>query len=194
MAMKLRMSLSVAAGLVLLAWAGYAPTGEKKEPPDPSAPGPEHKVLERLVGTYTAKVKGYFEAGKPPEESTGTMKRKMLMDGRYLQEDFEGKMGDITFTGMGIVGFDKFRKRYVMTWIDSMSTGFMTSDGAYDAAKKTFTYLSEDVDPATGKKMKGRDLLRFDSDDQQTFEMYRQPTEEGAKEFKVLEIIYTRKK
>ena len=64
----------------------------------------------------------------------------------------------------------------------------------YDAAKKTFTYQSEDFDPASGKKMKGRDILRIDGDDQQTFEMYRQPAEVEGKEFKVLEIVYTRKK
>ena len=42
--------------------------------------------------------------------------------------------------------------------------------------------------------MKGRDILRIDNADQQTFEMYRQPLEDGAKELKVLEIIYTRKR
>jgi hypothetical protein len=193
--MTLRLSLSALIGSAMVLVLGRpAPSGEKKETPDPSAPGPEHKVLERLVGSYDAKVKLFFEPGKLPEESLGTMKRKMLFGGRYLQEEFEGKMGDMPFTGMGLIGYDKFRKKYVVSWIDSMSTGFMTSDGSYDAAKRTFTYRSDDVDPVTGMKMKGRDLLRLDSDDQQTFEMYRQPVEEGAQEIKVLEIIYTRRK
>ncbi len=183
--------------LALLAGLGATvvprlPAQEKKD--DLSLPGPEHKILENLAGTYTAKVKAFYDPGKPPEESIGVMKRKLLLGGRFVQEDYEGKIGPETFTGMGLIGFDRIRKKYVITWIDSMSTGFMTSEGTYDADKKAFTYLSEDVDPATGKKMKGRDTLRFDSDDQQTFEMYRRPLDEGAKEFKVLEIVYTRKK
>ena len=192
--MKARMLLCTVLGLGVALGATQLPAQDKKEQVDPSAPGPEHKLLDELTGVYSAKVRAWIEPGKDPEKSDGTMKRKMLMGGRYLQEDYEGKIGPESFTGMGIIGYDKLRKKFVLTWIDSMSTGFMTSEGDYDAAKKTFTYLSEDVDPATGKKMKGRDILRIDSADQQTFEMNRQPLEEGAKEFKVLEIIYTRKK
>ena len=188
-----RFAVGRVAGLVVASVATRMTGQEKKDPPDPSAPGPEHKVLEDLAGTYSAKVKAFFEPGKPPEESTGVMKRKLLLGGRYLQEDYEGKLGTETFSGMGIIGFDKLKKKYVFTWIDSMSTGFMHSEGSYDAAKKTFLYISEDVDPTTGQKMKGRDLLRIDSAEQQTFEMYRRSLEEGAKEFKVLEIIYTKK-
>ncbi|MCI0683477.1 MAG: DUF1579 domain-containing protein [Gemmataceae bacterium] len=192
--MTLRCTITLGIGLLLLAGSQRLPAQEKKDPTDPSAPGPEHKVLERLTGTYAAKVKAYFAPGKPPEESTGVMKRKMLMGGRYLQEEYEGKIGPESFSGMGLVGFDKIKKKYVVTWIDSMSTGFMSSEGTYDAGRKILTYVSEDIDPSTGKKMKGRDVLRFDSDDQQTFEMYRQATDDGAKEVKVLEIVYTRKK
>ncbi len=192
--MKVRMMLSVAAWFALLLGITPLLAQDKKDAGDPSAPGPEHKLLEDLAGNYGAKVRAWVEPGKPPEESTGFMKRKMLFGGRFLQEEYEGKLGPESFTGMGIIGFDKIRKKFVLSWIDSMSTGFMTSEGTYDADKKTFTYQSEDFDPATGKKMKGRDILRIDNAEQQTFEMYRQPLEDGAKEFKVLEIIYTRKK
>jgi len=191
--MKLRLTLGAVAIMIVLA-AARLPAQDKKDPPDFSAPGPEHKILEGLTGTYDAKVKAFLEPGKPPEESTGLMKRKMLMGGRYLQEDYDGKLGPDTFSGLGIIGFDKLKKKYVLSWIDSNSTGFMTSEGTYDAAKKTLTYESEDFDPGTGKRMKGRDILRIDNENQQTFEMYRQPPEEGAKELKVLEIVYTRKK
>ena len=192
--MTVRMTWCMGTWFAFLLGMGSLAAQDKKEPGDPSAPGPEHKLLEDLAGNYGAKVKAWIEPGKPPEESTGVMKRKMIMGGRFLQEEYEGKLGPETFTGMGIIGFDRIRKKFVLSWIDSMSTGFMTSEGTYDAAKKTFTYISEDTDPGSGKKMKGRDILRLDNADQQTFEMHRQELEEGAKEFKVLEIVYTRKK
>jgi hypothetical protein len=192
--MKVRMTLCIVTGLIIALGSARLPAQDKKDQPDPSAPGVEHKLLEVLAGNYSAKARAFVEPGKPPEESAGVMKRKMIMGGRFLQEEYEGKIGPESFSGMGIIGFDKIRKKYVLSWIDSMSTGFMTSEGSYDSAKKTFTYQSEDFDPSTGKKMKGRDLLRIDSAEQQTFEMYRQELDEGTKEFKVLEIVYTRKK
>jgi hypothetical protein len=159
---------------------------------DPGEPGPEHKLLAKLAGTWDAKAKVWFEPGKPPTESTGVMKRKMIMGGRYLQEEYQGKFGPDDFTGMSIAGYDRVRKKFFSSWVDSMSTGVILSEGTYDAAKKTFTYINDDIDPATGKKMKGRDVLKVDNDDQLTFEMYR--AEEEGKEAKVLEIIYTRRK
>ena len=132
-------TLALVAGLGLALSPGV-PAQDKKD--DLSLPGPEHKILEGLAGTYTAKVKAYFDPAKPPEESVGVLKRKLLMGGRFVQEDYEGKIGPETFTGMGLIGYDRLRKKYVITWIDSMSTGFMTSEGTYDPAKKTFIYQS----------------------------------------------------
>ena len=192
--MKARMMLAAGIWLAVSNGVNVLPAQDKKDAGDPSAPGPEHKLLEQLAGNYSAKVRAWVEPGKDPEKSDGIMKRKMIMGGRFLQEEFEGKLGPESFTGLGLIGFDNLKKKYVLAWIDSMSTGFMTSEGSYDAAKKTFTYQSEDFDPATGKKMKGRDLLRIDNAAQQTFEMYRQPLDDGAKEVKVVEIIYTRKR
>jgi hypothetical protein len=188
--MKLRLSLApLALGAVL---AGANLPAQERD--DPTMPGPEHKVLAKLEGVWSANVKAWFMPGKPPEESTATMKRTLILGGRYLREEFEGKFGGEAFSGVSLVGYDRLRKKYVSTWADSMSTGIMISEGTYDADAKSFTYRTDDVDPMTGRKMKGRDLLRFDTDDKLTFEMYRAPAEDGAKEFKLLEIVYTRKK
>jgi hypothetical protein len=177
--------------LWLAALASAAPVLRADDKDDPGDPGPEHKLLAKLAGDWQVKMKVWFEPGKPPTESTGAMKRKMILGGRYLQEEFEAKLGDEPFSGLGIVGYDRLRKKFVTTWADSMSTGVLVSDGTYDADKKSFIYLNDDVD-AAGKKTKGRDVLRIDSDDQLTFEMFRTP--EGGTEFKALEIIYTRRK
>src|SRR5438874_1877479 len=111
--MQLHLNWSLGLALTMLLTATHLPAQDKKDPPDFSPPGPEHKVLDGLAGSYGAKVKAFLEPGKPPEESTGVMKRKMLMGGRYLQEDYEGKLGPDTFSGMGIIGFGKIKKKYV---------------------------------------------------------------------------------
>lgn len=101
---------------------------------------------------------------------------------------FAGDMMGQKFQGIGTVGFDPAKKKYLTTWIDNMSLGIMTYEGTFDAATKTLTSLGEDV--WEGKKMKARDVLKIVSADQQTFEMYRSV---DGKEFKVMDISYTRK-
>jgi hypothetical protein len=154
-------------------------------------PGPEHKLLASLAGNYEASVKAYFDPSKGPEESKGVMKRSMILDDRYLKEEFQGKAAGKSFSGIAIVGYDVMKKKFVTNWIDSMSTGFMLSEGTYDKDTKTFTHIGEDIDPSTGKKMKSRDVLKIVNENEQHFEMYRGV---DGKEFKVLEITYTRKK
>lgn len=182
----------LACGLGLTGLLGRGMAGEKKKQFEFPKPGPEHKILAELAGTYDATVKAWFGPGEP-SESTGVMKRQTILDGRYLQEEYAGKMLEKAFRGMSLIGFDTQKKKYVTAWIDTLSTGIMITEGTYDAASKTLTSTGEDFDAGTGKKMKGRDVLKIIDADTQLFEMYRQPLD-GAKEFKVLEIVYKRRK
>jgi hypothetical protein len=154
--------------------------------------GPEHTFLASLAGTYDANVKFFMDPAKAPTESAGVMTRKMILDGHFLQESFKGTFFGKPFSGLGTIGYDQTRKKYVSAWCDSMSTTISVTHGTHDAANKTFTSVGEEID-RTGKKLKSRDVLKIVSDEEQLFEMYRQP--EGApSEFKVMEITYKRKK
>lgn len=155
-----------------------------------SKPGEEHKMLAKSAGTWKSHVKFWMKPGEAPDESDGIMKKKMVMGGRFLQEDYVGKFGDEKFTGAGLIGYDTRKKKYVNTWADSMSTGIMTAEGTYDPETKTFTYISDQVNPITGKDMKSRDVLRIVNDNEQVFEMYWQLGKDN--EFKVMEITYKR--
>jgi hypothetical protein len=185
----IRILLAAAAltGLLLLPGDG---TGASQPEFKAPKPGPEHKALEPLVGTFTAKAKFYWDPTKPPQESTGKMTRQWIMDGLYLQEKYEGKVPlgktDVDFKGMGITTYDPQKKQYIGTWIDSLSSTIMISHGTYDAGTKTFTSTSEEIDPMSGKKVKARDVLKLVDNDHHVFEMFR--TMEGQKEFKVMEI------
>jgi hypothetical protein len=187
--MKLRCTLPLLAALALLAGLRLSAQEEKKE--DLGEPGPEHKLLAKLAGDWDAKVRTWSDPEKPPSETPGTLKRKMILAGRYLQEDFVGKAGPDDLTGLSLIAFDRARKKFVSTWFDSLSTGVIYTEGTYDDDKKTITYLSAALDSA-GKKIQNRDVLRLISDDEQIVEMHRTP--EGGKEIKLLEIIYTRRK
>ena len=165
---------------------------DDKTPPGFEIPktGPEHKMLAKLAGNWNAKVKMMDPSGSgEAHESKGTMKRAVILGGRYLKEDFTGSFLGTKFQGMGLVGFDTQKKKFVNTWIDTMSTGFANSEGTFDEASKTLTSHGEEV--MMGKKMKTRDVLKFVSEDEQHMEMYRSM---DGKEFKVMELTFTRAK
>jgi hypothetical protein len=193
---KTRLLLTAVLG-AMLCLAGQQATqgGDKKKHDNPFGklpqPGPEHKLLAKLQGTWNAKVKSWFGPGEP-KESTGVMVRKMILDGRYLHESFKGDFLGKEFLGRGVTGFDVNKKKYVMAWIDNFGTGISTSTGSYDKQNKTLTFTGEEDIPEMGGKTKTRDVLKIVSADEQLFEMYRTPIKVG-KEFKVMEIVYTRK-
>jgi hypothetical protein len=155
-------------------------------------PGPEHKLLEPLFGTWHAEVKTWMEPNQSPQLSNGTLLRKSILDGRFVQEDYQGKMLDKPFHGIGTLGFDRAKGKYVTTWIDSISTAIQMSRGDYDQSARTWTFKHEDDCPITGKRVKMRDTLRIVSPNEQQMEMYRQLGDE--KEMKMMEIRLTREK
>jgi hypothetical protein len=160
---------------------------------DASKPGPQHKLLESLAGAFDARLKLYFLPGKDVVESSGVTNRAMIMDGRFLREDHDMKMAGRDMKGQALIGFDPYKKQYVSIWADSFSTSFVVLSGTYDESAKTLTLVGFDHDPLTGKKTKARDVLRIDSADQQTLQLFRQPLD-GGEDKKMIEVIYTRRK
>ena len=181
---------------LLIISAFSLPANEKKKEATGFPPverGPEHKVLGTLVGTWDTKIKFYFPDPTKPTESKGVMTRTMILGGNYMQESFTGEFAGQKFAGLAIIGFDANKKKFVTVWCDSMSTSMTTMLGTYDPLKKTLTSVGEEIEPNSKKNMKTRDVLKIISADEQTLDMYRHPDGE-EKEFKLMEIVYTRKK
>ena len=163
-------------------------------------PGENHKLLAAMAGdwTYTMKMMMDPATGKP-SESKGAATRKAMFDGRYYSFDVtgkikmpgpDGKMKDMEFKGHAIEGYDNGQKKFVSSWIDSMSTMMMNSEGTYDAATKTFTYTAN-CEMMPGMPVKMREVIRIVDQDHHNFEMYE---DRGQGETKTIEINYTRKK
>ena len=155
-----------------------------------ATPGEPHKLFATLTGSWTTKTKSWMEPGKPPMESTGSAEMKMLLDGRFLQQEFSGDMMGQPFSGIGIDGYDNLRKRYVTTWIDTMGTGIFQMEGTASADGKTITMKGRHDEPGGGL-MTHRAIWKIVDSNTQAFDMYG--THHGGKEMKVMEITYTRK-
>jgi hypothetical protein len=158
-----------------------------------SAKGPEHKKFEKMVGTWDTESRMWMFPGAQPMVSKGMAVFRLLFDGRYVEQKYKCSMGDEQFEGLGIEGYDNFKKKYVSVWMDNSSTGICMSLGTFDESGKVCTYYGKMDDPLTGQKDKVvKSVAREISDDEVVYEMYDK-TPDG-KEFKTMEITYTRKK
>lgn len=186
--------------LMLTAAPVFAKEKKHEKPMDPQAmmeiwkqaamPGEPHKLFAGLAGSWTTTAKEWMEPGKPPTESTGTAEMKMLLDGRFLHQEYTGQMMGQPFSGIGIDAYDNMTKRYTTAWMDSMGTGIFIMEGTASADGKTITLRGSHPEPGGGK-MTHRAVWKIIDNNNQTFDMYG--THHGGKEMKVMEIVYTRK-
>ncbi len=155
-----------------------------------ATPGEPHKLFASLAGSWTTSTKEWMEPDKPPTESAGTAEMKMLLDGRFLYQEFNGQMMGQSFSGVGIDAYDNMTKKYATAWMDTMGTGIFMMEGTASADGKTITLKGSHPEPGGGR-MSHRAVWKIVDDNTQTFDMYG--THHGGKEMKVLEITYQRK-
>ncbi len=153
-------------------------------------PGEPHKLLAKLEGSWTTRSRSWAEPGTPPRESTGTVERKLILDGHYLQEEYRGDMMGIPFTGISLMGYNNHTKMYESTWCDSMSTGIFKFEGTASRDGKTITQECRFDDPVRGPAV-WRTVTRIKDDNTMEFEMFLTPR--GKKEEKMMEVSYSRK-
>ena len=154
-------------------------------------PGKEHQWLAESNGTWTGDITMWFSPGAEPMKSTGTTTNTMILGGRYQQSIHKGDMMGMPFEGQSTLAFDNVKKVFILTWIDNMGTGLMVSQGPWDAASKSITFTGKMVDPATRKDVEFREIFKPIDNNYQVMEMYAAGPD--GKEFKTMEIKYTRK-
>jgi len=186
---------------IMLAASVAMAKGKKTEKPmDPQAmmevytklavPGEQHKQLASLAGSWTTKTKEWMEPNKPPVESTGSAEMKMLLDGRFLQQELTGQMMGQPFSGIETTAYDNVLKRYVTSWMSTMGTGIFMMEGTASTDGKTITLKGQHAEPGGGY-MKHRAIWKIVDNNTQTFDMYG--AHPGQKEWKMMEMTYTRK-
>lgn len=157
-----------------------------------ATPGAGHKKLDVLVGTWTAKTTMWMDPSKPPTTSEGTSEQKWVLGGRYLEQRFEGQMMGGPLSGIGYTGYDNYKKKYVSTWMDTAGTVIMSTTGSFDKSGKVLTSTGKFDDFTTGKVSTLREKTTLISNDEMHWEMWG-PGPDG-KDYKMMEITYTRKK
>jgi len=161
-----------------------------KKAEEAGRPGPGHKALEALLGSWKAEVKCYMDPDGPPQVSQATAKGNWIMNGRFLEEDFQGEMMGKPFRGRTIIGFDNVKQTFKSVWFSDAQTSLFVTEGRGEGGNKVITLEGTSNCPATGltdEPMKV--VLRFLGPDKRTFEMF--DLGHGVNT-KTMEITYTR--
>jgi hypothetical protein len=135
-------------------------------------PGEQHRQLASSAGNWKATVRHWMAPGEPTV-TEAKVKREMMLDGRVLNDHWEGNMMGMPFVGHGMTGYDNTTGKYWSTWNDNMSTTVMVSWGQWDDAAKGVVFEGTIANPmANGAPMKMRSISRHNADGTESFEMW----------------------
>jgi hypothetical protein len=147
--------------------------------------GPQHAMLAESVGDWTATVSMWMDPSAPPEVSQSEVTRKLELDGRVVEEVWQGSMMGQPFTGIGRTGYDNVTGKYWSTWTDNMSTAVMLMHGDYDAESKTFTFHGDYTDPMSKQKVTTRTVLTTPEAGKEVMTMYELHDGEESKTMQI---------
>jgi hypothetical protein len=153
-------------------------------------PGVAHQVLNSRVGTWTTDIQYWAPGAAEPTKLAATSEVKWTMDGLFLEDRTRSDFGKEPFKGLGFLGYDNLKERYVSTWIDNTDTSIQYFEGGYDPESRTFRFAGKASDPASGRVVEIRSIDRMVDNDNRIAETWvKLPSGE---ETKTLEIAYKR--
>ncbi len=144
-------------------------------------------LLKRDVGTWNCEVKMFADPNAAPAVSKGVESNFMVGD-HWLIGHFKGSIMGMDFQGASQTTYDAEKKKYVGTWVDSMSPFPMKTEGTWDEKSQTLTTIGTGKDP-TGAEMKSKMVTVYNKDETRVFTMYQVM---NGSEVKMLEIKYTK--
>lgn len=165
-------------------------------------PGKNHETLNQFVGSWDTVTRMWMAGpGSAPAESKGVSDVKWVLGKRFVQEEHKGEMlmpdesgaiKQIPYEGLGLWGYDNTRNMFVGTWASTAGTNLLTMAGSAEPGGKQIRYFGEMDEPMLD--MYGRMVkyeVKVESNDKHVMTIYDLAAGDS---YKVVEIIYTRKK
>lgn len=194
----MKTTLAIALALMLCASAQAADT--KADPKKDemmkqfmqyATPGEAHKTLAAQAGKWNFTQTMWETPDSAPMISQGKSTMKMIMGGRYLQQEISSKAMGMPFSGLGFTGFNNLTQKYETLWLDNFSTGMMHGEGAYDAAAKVLSDEGEFSCPMTKGPRKYRSEWKIVDKNNMIYSMWSEDIA-SKKDYKMMEIQYKR--
>jgi len=155
-----------------------------------SRPGPEHRWLDPLVGSWTVDLL-WLAAGGRETRTSGTSENRWILDGRFLLCETTAGEGPSRIDATTIYGFDNRQKKYFALGMHNLATYVMQPSGSFDPPTQSFLLSGKERDEVTGNVLVYRELLKIEGPDRHVLRVYFDIR--GRAPVKVLEAVFTRR-
>ncbi len=155
-----------------------------------TAPGENHKKLERFLGQWDTETRLMLPTG-PSAPEKGTATYAWLMEGRWIRGESKGTMMGMPISTFSIIGYDNFKMSFVTATVNSFDTTLTTSEGDMDPSDKALVSYGTLDEYLTGENDKMvKYVWRFPGPDEMMLEVYDLPI--GENNNQVIEIRFKR--
>jgi hypothetical protein len=155
-----------------------------------SRPGPEHRWLDPLVGSWTVDVL-WLGAGGREARARGTSENRWILDGRFLLSESTTGEGPSRIGATTIYGFDNRQKKHFALGMHNLATYVLQPSGSFDPVTQSFLLSGKERDEVTGGVLVYRELLKIEGPDRHVLRVYFDVR--GRTPVKVLEAVFTRR-
>lgn len=133
------------------------------------SPLKEHEWLHRFVGEWETEAEMIMDPDLPPMHAKGRETARML-GGFWMISQGRSETEEMPFESVLTLGYDTQKKKYVGTWVDSMSGNLWKYEGEVNAAGTTLTLDTEGACPKNpGRLSKFKEVTEFKSPDHRVF-------------------------
>ncbi|HEY3687351.1 MAG TPA: DUF1579 family protein [Streptosporangiaceae bacterium] len=167
---------------------------------DALSPGPYHRRLDPLVGTWQAVKTNYILGDEPIVTTDFTVTTRWIEEtaGHFLEERSTGTLGGAAYYRLGVLGFSNIDRRYEWTTFDSVTPTAMTYRGpALTEVTSVLSVPGEFTDPGVlGPEFAGRTIpmrteITIDPGGRHVFDLFFTPP--GQAERLVDRVVYDRR-
>ncbi len=142
-------------------------------------------VFEKDVGVWEAETEVHPAPGMPAIRHKATSTNRRIGGGRWLIVDYKADSG---FEGHGIYGWDPATGKYTGVWVDSMQSSIARSEGTWDPATRTMTFVTETAHQ--GRTVRYREVTQTLEDGTQVYRNLVPMPDSG--EFEMIRTTYSR--
>lgn len=139
-----------------------------------ATPGEPHEKLDYFVGEWKTTTKMWMAGpDAPPMTSNGSATTRWVLGGRFLMDEHEGTFMGMPLRGIGLTGYDNYKKKYVSMWCDSQNTSMHYQEGTIDQTGTVWTYFGTMDEWMTGEHDKTvKYIVRIEDADHYHFEIH----------------------
>jgi hypothetical protein len=185
--------------------SGNKPDTQQQEMPlwmSRGLPGPGHRALDPLIGTWKVQMSIHGTFGRNPDDPPIVSEdlicqREWVAGGRYLEDTTQGTAAGGAYWRRGWLGYSNMDRRYEWVTVDAVNTTMMSYAGALGSGSKmpitmsgVFTDQGVAGEAAVGKSVPMRTVIKVESNDRHVFELYFTPPGKG--EVLATRQVYTR--